>query len=135
MGLITYFVGLALSGPVAMLLLTLIHWLIYKWCPKNEVLWQRVTCAVLRAFPFAVAFAPTLLMKRGMGVLIPASDYLLPTMVELPFHRQQPLDTDDRHNLCTATISFMVVWCLTSFIIFVRQKLVAQKKSEHELRA
>jgi hypothetical protein len=135
MGFITYFVGLALSGPVAILLMTFIHWLIHRWCPKNEVLWQRITRVALRAFPFAVAFAPTLLMKRGMGVLIPASDYLLPTLVGLPFHRLQPLDTDDRDNLSTATISFMVVWCLASFIIFVRQKLVARKKSEHELQA
>ena len=135
MGLMTYFVALALSGPVAILLLTLIHWLIYRWCPKNEVLWQRITCVALRAFPFAVAFAPTLLMKRGMGVLIPAWDYLLPTIVGLPFHRQQPLATDDWDNFCTATISFMVVWCLASLIIFVRQRLVARKKSEHELQA
>jgi len=79
----------------------------------------------------AFAFAPTLLMKRGLGVLIPASLYLFPELGGLPF-QSRPLDMDDRHNLSVAATSFVAVWAVSAFILFVRQATVAEKGTANE---
>lgn len=134
MGFFTYLFFLIPSVAVAYLLRTILRWPISKWVPTNASYWQRVISAVLRAFPFAFAFAPTLLMKRGLGVLIPASLYLFPELIGLPF-RSHPLDADDKHNLSVAGTSLVAVWGIVAFILFVRQSLVADKKAANDPRA
>jgi len=82
--------------------------------------WRSAIVTAARALPFAFAFAPTLLMKRGLGVLLPASVYLFPEVALLPI-QNKPLDIDDKNNLSVAITSFIAVWFLASFIILVRQ--------------
>jgi len=120
MGFMTYFVGLMISGVAALLLHVVIGWGMHRWRRNERILWQCALSAAVRALPFALAFAPTLLMKRGLGVLIPASIYLFSALAVLPF-QDHPLDIDDRRNLSTAATSFIVVWFLASFILFARQ--------------
>ena len=131
MGFFIYLFYLVPSVAVAFLLRTILRWPINRWFPTNASSWQSVISAVLRAFPFAFAFAPTLLMKRGLGVLIPASLYLFPELIGLPF-RSHPMDADDKHNLSVAATSFVAVWAFVAFLLFVRQSLVAEKKADNE---
>ena len=121
MGLMTYFGALVISGMVALLLRALLRWLTRSWHPGFVL-------AVVRSFPFAFAFAPTLLMKRGLGVLIPASLYLFPQLGGLPF-QSRALDADDKHNLGVAAASLVLVWGVSAVILFVRQVI---KRTAHE---
>jgi len=125
MGIGTYFIGLVISGLAALLVRVPIRWLI-----------KRASCgpflsAVLRALPFALAFAPTLLMKRGLGVLIPAALYLFPALTTLPF-QTRPMDADDWGNLRLAATSFVLVWGISAFILFARQSFAVERKGEPE---
>jgi len=87
---------------------------------KGDALWKCAILAATRALPFAFAFAPAMLMKRGLGVLLPAAVYPLPEIIMLPF-QSKPLDIDDQKNLIPAATSFLVVWFLASFVLLVRQ--------------
>ncbi len=124
MAFMTYFAALVLSGIAALLLRGLLRWLTRTWQPSFVL-------ALVRAFPIAFAFAPTLLMKRGLGVLIPASLYLFPQFGGLPF-QSRPLDANDKHNLCVAAASFVLVWGVSAVILFVRQVMGAQKETANE---
>jgi hypothetical protein len=119
MGFMTYFAALVLSGIAALLLRGLLRWLTRTWQPSFLL-------AVIRAFPIAFAFAPTLLEKRGLGVLIPASLYLFPQLGGLPL-LNRPLDGNDKRNLCVAAASFVLVWGVAAVILFFRQTVLAQK--------
>ena len=120
MGLGTYFIGLLMSGTVALFL-----WALMKLVAPRVSRWPLASAAV-RAFPFAFAFAPSLLMKRGLGVLIPASVYLFPQLAVLPFQKR-PLDADDWNNLRVAAISFILVWGIAGLILFFRKMVISQK--------
>jgi dolichyl-phosphate-mannose--protein O-mannosyl transferase len=128
MGVGTYFIGLVLSGMLALLLRALLRWAARSWRPMNALCRRGVFLAVVRAFPFAFGFAPTLLMKRGLGVLIPASLYLFPELGAALFGGH-PLDKDDRNNLRVAAISFTLVWGIAAFFIFVWQVLAGGRKA------
>src|ERR1041385_6455541 len=125
MGFMTYFVGLVISGMAALLLRALVLWLTKPWRPNTSPCWQNILRPILRALPFAIAFAPTLLMKRGLGVLIPASVFLFPEIVGLPFHTNS-LDSEDRHNLSVAATSVFLVWGISALIVFLRRAPAAQ---------
>ena len=123
----TYFLGLVLSGMVALLLRGLVRWVSRDWQPASALSRRNVVRAILRALPVAVAFAPTLLLKRGLGVLIPASIFLFPGIAGLPF-QSTSLDADDRRNLVNAATSFTLVWAVSAFILFVRQSIAIEKE-------
>jgi hypothetical protein len=134
MGFASYFGGLIFSGAIALVIRALVRRFTKSWQPTRAIGWRNLLQTLLRAFPFAFAFAPTLLMKRGLGVLIPASLYLFPEIGALPF-QSEPLDADDKHNIVIATISFFAVWVLVAFIFFVRQSATIDRKIENEPRA
>ena len=108
MGIGTYFIGLLPSGLAAFLLAALLKALTHRWQPG---FWR----AALRALPIALAFAPTMLMKRGLGVLLPASVTLCAEMFG-----GRPLDGDDRKNISAAATSLIVVWAITAVIVYIR---------------
>jgi hypothetical protein len=120
MGFITYFLGLAISCPIALVLWGVLDRGMHRLQLRDKGFWRSAIVTAARALPFAFAFAPTLLMKRGLGVLLPASIYLFPELVGLPF-QSKPLDTDDKNNLSVAITSFIAVWLLASFVVLVRQ--------------
>jgi len=126
MGFMTYFIGLAISGLVALLLRSLARKGIHRWQPNERVWWQCMTSAVLRALPFAFAFAPALLMKQGLGVLLTASFVLIIELPGLLFHGQS-FDSNDRKNFSAAASSFLIVWLLASVILFVRRASQSDK--------
>jgi hypothetical protein len=120
MGFFTYFLGLAITCPLALVLWGLLDWGMHRLQLTDNGFWRSAIVTTARALPFAFAFAPTLLMKRGLGVLLPASIYLFPELGGLPF-QSKPLDIDDKNNLSVAITSFIAVWALASFIVRVRQ--------------
>ena len=120
MGFITYFLGLAITCPAALVLWGVLDWGMHRLQLREYGFWRSAIVTAARALPFAFAFAPTLLMKRGLGVLLPASVYLFPEVALLPI-QNKPLDIDDKNNLSVAITSFIAVWFLASFIILVRQ--------------
>ncbi len=118
--------GLAMSGIAALIIRLLL-----KPGIRKVSRWP-LASAALRAFPFALAFAPSILMKRGFGVLIPASVYLFPELVSLPF-QDSILDADDWRNLKLAAMSFLVVWGVSAFILLARQSIVAKGREQRDL--
>src|SRR6266705_3786517 len=94
---------------VAMLLRALVRSLTATWCPTAVLSWRNVLLALLRAFPFVFAFTPYLLMKRGLGVLIPASLYLCGAAYERVFGHHTP-DAEDGRNFAQATAVFFLAW-------------------------
>ena len=131
MGVFTYFLFLTVTMVPGLCLRALIGWLTAGWRPAGALSWQNVLGAILRALPFALTFAPTLLMKRGLGVLIPASLFLGGAMYERVF-RGKVLDAEDGRNVSVASISLLVLWVLLAFIFFVQQSMAIDKKSEQE---
>ena len=131
MGFMTYFMGLVVSGLVALLLRALLLRLTRNWSAEATPGRYSLLLPILRAFPVAFAFAPTMLMKKGLGVLIPASLFLFPTLGALPFQGRQ-LDADDKHNLSVAATSCLAVWAVSAFILLVRQLGAAEKQAANE---
>jgi len=134
MGIFTYFLFLIPSALVAPVLRALIQWLTENWHPASAFCWWNILRATLRAFPFALAFAPTLLIKKGLGVLLPASLYLCGAGYEWVF-RGTPFDTEDGRNVTVAVTSFVLLWALLALIFFVQQSLDIDRKREDERRA
>jgi len=131
MGVFTYIIGLIPSVLVAMIIRAVIHWLTAKWRPMTALSWQNILRAVLRAFPFAFAFAPILLMKRGLGVLVPSSVYLCASLYESLFGAR-PRDSEDIRNTNLALMTLLLVWGVLAFIFFAIQTSAIDKRIRHD---
>src|SRR5438477_7426900 len=107
MGIGTYFLGLLFSGFAGFLLHVLIKMVTQRWTKEGFVR------AVLRSLPIAVAFAPAMLMKKGLGVLLPASIVLFAA-------RSQTPDADDTRNMSGAVTSLWLTWAIGTVILFLR---------------
>jgi len=116
---------------VAVIIRAAIQWRIAKWRPLSALSWQNVLQAVLRAFPFAFAFAPTLLMKRGLGVLVPSSVYLCGALYESLFGAR-PRDGEDTRNTTHALMTLLLAWGVLAFIFFAVQTSVIDKRTRHD---
>src|SRR5437667_11210605 len=110
----------------ALLLRALIRSLTKSWRPFGVLSCRNILLALLRAFPFVFAFTPYLLMKRGLGVLIPASLYLCGVTYEKLFGHRTSDSQDSRDYLRAATL-FFVVWGVLAFIFFMQQSLRNEK--------
>jgi hypothetical protein len=115
MGIGTYFIGLALSGFAALLLHVLVKLVTERWK-------EGFVRAVLRSLSVAVALAPAMLMKKGLGVLLPASIVVCVA--------RSRTDADDSRNFASALTSLAVVWVISALILFLRY--VARE--EHRLQ-
>src|SRR5580765_4607828 len=100
-------VWLIIAVGVVLLLRALIRSFIEGWHPLG--FFGNAALAILRAFPFVLCFTPYLLMKRGLGVLIPASLYLFGATYSRLFGHATP-DAEDNHNLGQAAAIFFVAW-------------------------
>lgn len=132
MGIGTYFIGLIVSGLAALFLRGVIAWSTEHWRPTDALSGRNIIRAILRGLPVAVAFAPSLLMKRGMGVLLPASITLFAELQALISH-SHPLDADDRNNLTSAAGIFILVWGISTVIYFLRQSAKIERQRQADL--
>lgn len=119
---------------VAMLLRALVRSLTATWCPTAVLSWRNVLLALLRAFPFVFAFTPYLLMKRGLGVLIPASLYLCGAAYERVFGNRTA-NAEDNQNFEQAATLFVIFWAVLAFIFFVRQSMEIDRKITDDSQA
>jgi hypothetical protein len=137
MGIGTYFIGLIVSGLAALFLRAVIGWSTEHWRPTDAVSGRNVIRAVLRGLPIAVAFAPSILMKRGLGVLLPASITLFAELLgelQALVSHGHPLDADDRKNLANATGIFILVWGISTVIYFLGQSSKIERQGQSDIQ-
>lgn len=108
---------------MALFLRALLRRVVRNWHPMTRFCEHLVYRSIVLSLPFALAFAPALLMRRGLGVLIPASVYLFPELAGLPF-QARPLNADDVSNLWVASSSFTITWGLGALVLFLRRSHV-----------
>jgi hypothetical protein len=115
----TYFIGLFPSGIVAFLLWFGIRRLLGRWKRRDKPAGP-VLRSLLRAFPLAVAFAPTVAMsppvgdKHGLGILFTAS-----ATIPMCAFEKWPIPPMHLRNIFVAATSLLVVWgiCATVFLL------------------
>jgi hypothetical protein len=133
MGIFILFVFWMILGTgVALLLRAVIRSFTEGWHPVGFI--GSIVLALLQAFPFVFAFTPYPLMKRGLGVLIPASFYLCGATYERLFGDRTP-DAEDSRNLMQAAGLFFTIWVMLAFILFLRRGLADARRSENERQA
>src|SRR5882672_350607 len=134
MGIFPYLVFLVPSTAVALVLRTFLRWLTASWQPPTALHWQNVLRAILRGLPYALAFTPTLLMKRGLGVLIPASVHLCGALYEMGFG-SHARDAEDARNVTNSAMLLLVVWGVLAFIFFAMQTSALDRKKDNGSKA
>src|SRR5438552_3254050 len=122
MGIGTYFIGLIVSGLVALFLRAVIRWSTEKWRSTDALSGRNFIRAILRGLPVAVAFAPSLLMKRGLGVLVLVSIIIFAELLVLILYSHS-FDVEDRKNLANVVGVFIFVWGIIMVIYFLVQFL------------
>jgi hypothetical protein len=68
-------------------------------------------------------------MKRGLGVLVPASITLFAEIQALVSHGH-PMDADDRNNLKSAAGIFLFVWGISTVVYFVIQSSKIERQGQ-----
>src|SRR5947207_11155929 len=96
----------------------LIHWLTAGWHSNHFLARQNLTGPFLRALPWALAFAPVLMMKAGGGVLVPASLCLI-TLAYGTVFEGASFDTEEAQDIHAALTSIIVTWAALALLFFV----------------
>ncbi|HEY2082700.1 MAG TPA: hypothetical protein VGI88_07920 [Verrucomicrobiae bacterium] len=130
-----YFFFTFLSAGLAFVIRRVIKRLIAGWRPTCVFSRQNIFRAILRAFPFAFAFTPYLLMERGLGVLIPAGLFLCLSLPALLFGMVSDGSLPDEkslHHVTGALLIFMPVWLVLALILFAHQSLTIDKTDDEQ---
>src|SRR5882757_1301345 len=93
-----YIFSLFLTVPIAVLLQALLQWLTASWRRDSVPNSQKMLWAFLRAFPFVLAFAPTMPVRGGVILLSPATLSLCSDLYEHVL-KGRPADANDSRNL------------------------------------
>lgn len=131
MGIGIYFFATLFSTGLAFVIRRAIKRALDGWHPADAFSWQNVLRAVFRAFPYAFAFAPYMMMQHGLGLLVPASLVLCGGVIVSAYDLLTQTGLDGMTYFGGTASMFLGVWAGCSFLTFAQQSLsIIQGRSD-----